>query len=208
MTTLRTGRPHTQKLAIGMLLGILLAAVPVAAQGSGDDTPKFEISGGYTFVRARAVTATGCCFSMNGGSASVAYNATNWLSVVGEFGGFTNGNILNSGFSLAVIPYTFGPRVSIRKYKKLTPFGEALFGGAHATGTLYTSGFTVGSAPATARNAFAMQLGGGVDANISPNFAIRLAQVDYLFTDFPDGFTNHEHNLKITAGVVIRFGGH
>jgi hypothetical protein len=53
-----------------------------------------------------------------------------------------------------------------------------------------------------------MELGGGVDANISQHFAIRLAQVDYLFTTFQDGFTNHEHNLRITTGLVFRFGGH
>jgi hypothetical protein len=53
-----------------------------------------------------------------------------------------------------------------------------------------------------------MELGGGVDANVSQHFAIRVAQVDYLFTDFQDGFTNHEHNLRISTGVVFRFGGH
>jgi opacity protein-like surface antigen len=99
--------------------------------------------------------------------------------------------------------YTFGPRVSIHKLKVLTPYGQALFGGGHASGTLYPAG-----APTLSRNAFAMELGGGVDANISKHFAVRLAQVDYLFTDFPDGFTNHEHNLRVTTGLVFRFGAH
>jgi opacity protein-like surface antigen len=191
------------KRGLWLALGILLAALPVAAQGSSDDASKFEISAGYSWVHARAVTTTGCCFSMNGGSASVAYRANNWFSVVGDFGGFTNGNVLKSGLSLTVYTYTFGPRVSIRKYKHLTLYGQGLFGGGHAAGTLYTSG-----APTSSRNAFAMELGGGVDANISEHFAIRLAQVDYLFTNFPDGFTNHEHNLRITTGLVFRFGGH
>ncbi len=197
-----------KKIMLGLALGILLSAAPAIAQSSGDSIPKFEVSLDYTWVRARAVTTTGCCFSMNGGDGSVAYSVNNWLGLVGDFGGFTNGNVLKSGFGLTVYPYTFGPRISIRKYKALTPFGEALFGGGHATGTLYTSGFIVGSAPPAARNAFAMQLGGGVDANVNRHFAIRLAEVDYLFTDFVDGFTNHEHNLKISAGAVFRFGGH
>jgi Outer membrane protein beta-barrel domain len=193
-----------KRSALGFALTILMAAIPAAAQSSAGETPKFEVSAEYTWVRARAVTSTGCCFSMNGGDASVAYNLNSWFGLVGDFGGFTNGNVLKSGLGLTVYPYTFGPRISIRKYKALTPFGEALFGGGHATGTLYTNGFT----PATPKNAFAMQLGGGVDANVNRHFAIRLAEVDYLFTDFVDGFTNHEHNLKISAGAVFRFGGH
>jgi peptidoglycan-associated lipoprotein len=183
-------------------LGLLLAAIPAAAQSS-DNSSKFEVSAGYSWVHARAVTAMGCFFSMNGGSGSFAYCANDWFSVVGDFGGFTNGNVLKSGLSLTVYSYTFGPRVSIRKWKQLTPYGQALFGGGHASGTLYSIG-----APTSSRNAFAMALGGGVDANIGQHFAVRLAQVDYLFTDFPDGFTNHEHNLRITTGVVFRFGGH
>jgi peptidoglycan-associated lipoprotein len=191
-----------RKSALMFALGILLAAIPAAAQSSSDDSSKFELSAGYSWVHARAVPAAGCCFSMNGGSASFAYRANNWLSVVGDFGGFTNGNVLKSGLSLTVYPYTFGPRLSIRKWKQLTPYGQALFGGGHASGTLYTTG-----APTASRNAFAAELGGGLDANISQHFAIRLAQVDYLFTNFPDGATNHEHNLRITTGVVFRFGG-
>jgi len=196
------------KSILGLAFGILLVAMPAAAQGSSDDASKFEISAGYSYVRARTVTTTGCCFSLNGGSASVAYRANDWFSIVGDFGGFTNGNVLKSGLSLTVYTYTFGPRVSIHKFKALTPYGQALFGGGHATGTLYTSGFTPGGAPASAKNAFAMELGGGVDASISTHFAVRVAQVEYLFTDFPDGFTNHEHNLRITTGIVFRFGGH
>jgi outer membrane immunogenic protein len=186
-----------------LALGLLLAAIPAAAQSSSDDSSKFEVFAGYSWVHARAVTATGCCFSMNGGSASFAYRMNNWFSVVGDFSGFTNGNVLNSGLNLTVFPYTFGPRVSLRKWKQITPYGQGLFGGGHASGTLYSTG-----SPTSSRNAFAMELGGGVDANVSQHFAIRVAQVDYLFTDFQDGFTNHEHNLRISTGVVFRFGGH
>jgi outer membrane immunogenic protein len=196
-------RLRMRRSALLLALGILLAAVPAAAQDSSDDSSKFEVSVGYTWVHARAVTVNGCCFSMNGGSASFAYRANNWLSVVGDFSGVTNGNVLKSGLSLTVYPYTFGPRVSLRKWKQITPYGQALFGGGHASGTLYTTG-----SPTSSRNAFAMELGGGVDANITHHFAVRLAQVDYLFTTFQDGFTNHEHNLRITTGVVFRFGEH
>ncbi len=107
-----------RRSALVLALGVFLAAIPAAAQSSSDDSSKFEVFAGYSWVHARAVTATGCCFSMNGGSASFAYRANNWFSVVGDFSGFTNGNVLNSGLNLTVFPYTFGPRVSLRKWKQ------------------------------------------------------------------------------------------
>ncbi len=195
------------RIGLGLTLGFLVAAIPAAAQ-SGGDSPKVEISLGYTYVNARTIVATGCCFSMNGGGISAAFRANNWFSIVGDFGAYYAGNIHNTGLTLSVFPYTFGPRISIRKHKTFTPYVQALFGGAHAGGTTYTRAFHVGSGPAIPRNAFAMELGGGLDAKVSTHFAIRLFQIDYFFTNFPDGATNYEHNIRVTAGLVFRFGSH
>jgi outer membrane immunogenic protein len=191
------------RIALGLALGFLVAAIPVAAQSSGD-TPKLEISLGYTYVRARTVVVTGCCFNMNGGNISVAYNANNWFSLVGDFGLYYAGNVQNSGLTLSVFPYTFGPRISIRKNKTFTPYAQALFGGGYAGGTIYTRSFV----PVGGKSAFALAVGGGLDAKLSKHFALRLAQVDYFFTNFPDGATNHEHNFRLTTGIVFSFGGH
>lgn len=192
------------RIGLGLALGFFVVVAPVAAQSAGD-APKVEVSLGYTYVRAKTVVAAGCCFNMNGGSLSVAFRANNWLSLVGDFGAYYQGNVLNTGLTLSVFPYTFGPRISLRKSKRFTPYVQALFGGGHAGGTTYTRSFHIGSAPPIPRNAFAMELGGGIDANVSRHFAIRLAQVDYLFTNFPDGATNQEHNLRVTTGLVFHF---
>lgn len=52
-------------------------------------------------------------------------------------------------------------------------------------------------------NAFAFALGGGLDVKVNDNFAIRVAQVDYL-GDKLGGQTGN--NFRYSAGIVIRLG--
>jgi hypothetical protein len=35
---------------------------------------------------------------------------------------------------------------------------------------------------------------------------VRLAEADYLLTTFDNGTNNHQNNLRVNAGVVVRFG--
>lgn len=197
----------THRIASGLVLWMMLLSVSsLAAQTplvGSSETPRAEISLGYSYVLARTATPTGCCFNMNGGSASAAFNVTNWLGIAGDFGGYHVGNVRNSGFPLDVFSYTFGPRISIRR-RRVIPFAQALFGGGHAGNSLYTVGFQQGSAPPSARNSFAMALGGGLDVNVSRHLTIRAFQADWLYTQFPNGTNNRQNNLRITAGIVFR----
>jgi outer membrane immunogenic protein len=141
---------------------------------------------------------------MNGGSASVAVNVNHWLGFVGDVGGHYTGNAGNGGFTLSVISYTFGPRLSFRRSQRITPYVQGLFGGARAGGTLYTLGFQQGST-AGPRNAFALAMGGGLDVSVNHRFAIRAFQADWLFTKFPNGGNNRQNSVRLTAGIVFRF---
>jgi len=197
-----------QRIRLELALGMLLAVVPAAAQSSAPTnvTPQVEVALGYTYVRARSVVPGGCCFNMNGGSASVAVGINRWLSLAGEFGGYYTGNVQGTGNSLSVFPFIFGPRFSYRRNDRVTPFAQGLFGGGHAGGTLYTQAFQSGAAPPSARTAFAMAVGGGLDVNVTQRWAIRAFQADWFFTEFPNGASDHEHNFRLTTGVVMRFG--
>ena len=52
--------------------------------------------------------------------------------------------------------------------------------------------------------AFAMAFGGGIDANVSKQFSVRVGQVDYLYT--AHGSSMHQNNIRASAGIVFRFG--
>jgi opacity protein-like surface antigen len=183
------------KLLVSLLAMLTLLGATTQAQ----DTPKVDIFAGYSYVRENPSTAGVSSFSLNGGSASFAYNANSWLSGVADFGGYHSGNILSTGTSGTLSTYLFGPRVSYRHSGRVTPFGEVLFGVAHA-------GASIAGATAS-DNAFAMSVGGGVDYKLTDRFAIRPIKVDYLMSRFSETGTggNTQNNLRVSTGIVFRF---
>ena len=171
------------------LVGVVLVfALSAAAQNA----PKAEVAFGYSYVRANA---GGAGFNLHGGSGSVAGNLNDWFGIVADVGGYKITG-LPSGVSGNVFTYLFGPRISYRKHERVTPFVQALFGGARISGSaLGTSG---------SENAFAMTVGGGIDAKVNANVAIRIVQAEYLLTRFGG---ERQNNARISAGIVFRWGG-
>ncbi|HWY43760.1 MAG TPA: outer membrane beta-barrel protein [Candidatus Sulfotelmatobacter sp.] len=177
----------------------LLAFFSFTAVAFAQDTAKVDIFAGYSYVRDNPSTSGVSSFNLHGGSASVAYNANHWLSAVADFGGYHANNILGSGIDGTISTYLFGPRVSYRKFERVTPFAQTLFGVAHASG----SGFGVSSTS----NAFAATFGGGMDVRLSHHFSFRPAQVEYLLTRFPEATSSREtqNNLRVSTGFVFHF---
>jgi opacity protein-like surface antigen len=164
------------------------------------DNPKLDVFAGYSYVRDNPSPNSGDNFSLNGGSVSVDYRVTGWLSGVADFGGYHNGDIRGTGTTGTLTTYLFGPRVSLRSFHRITPFAQTLFG--FGRGTPDVSG-----TPAGNQNAFAMTVGGGVDYRINNRFSVRPLQVEYLLTRFNEGTTSHqtENNLRASAGIVVHF---
>src|SRR4029077_1081800 len=97
------------KIVVSLLAVMALSGVSAHAQ----DTPKIDIFAGYSYVRENPSTAGVGSFSLNGGSASIAYNANSWLSGVADFGGYHSGNILNTRMWGGAFLFLFGPRVFV-----------------------------------------------------------------------------------------------
>jgi outer membrane immunogenic protein len=182
-----------------LLVSLLAVLSFFGAAAHAQDVPKVDIFAGYSYVRDNPSTSGVNSFSLNGGSASIAYNVKSWLSGVADFGAYHNGNILGTGTDGTLSTYLFGPRVSYRHFGRVTPFGEVLFGVAHAGASITGTG---GS-----DNAFAMSLGGGVDYKLTDRFAIRPIKVDYLMTRFSEAGTGNQtqNNLRVSTGIVFRF---
>lgn len=183
------------RFVVSLLAVLCFCGSSVYAQ----ERPTFDVFAGYSYVRERPGSGTSNDFSLNGGSASFAYNFNNWLSGVGDVGAYHNGNILGTKTDGTLTTYLFGPRVSYRHFGRLTPFGEVLFGGAHANAHL--TGLSASD------NAFAMTVGAGVDYSLSKHLSIRPLKVDYLLTRFSELGTRNQNqnNIRASAGVVFRF---
>ncbi len=186
------------KLRVVVSLLAFASLFGVAAQAQ-EERKTIDVFAGYSYVRANPSTS-GDNFSLNGGSASVAYNFNNWLSGVADFGGYHSTNGLDSGLEGTLSTYLFGPRVSYRRFGRVTPFGEVLFGVAHTGASLLNT--------TNSQNAFAMTVGGGVDYRVSSRFSIRPLKVDYLLTRFNELNINNaqnQNNLRVSTGIVFRF---
>jgi peptidoglycan-associated lipoprotein len=200
-----------------------------------NDTARPELALGYSYVRSNAPPGGCTCFNQNGGSAEFAWPlGSGQFALVGDVtavyaGGIAGGSyiltptayaagmvsgsasltastyatsVATSSYGLTMSTYTGGIRYVPPMRSALKPFGQVLVGIGHASGSLVTGPDTnVGNAGV----AFASIMGGGVDWRLNGRWSIRLAEADYLLTTFDNGSNNHQNNLRINTGVVIRF---
>src|SRR2546425_744370 len=175
-----------RKLACLFGLGMLFLLAQTAA---AQDTPKVDAFLGYSYVRANPATSGAPNFNLHGGSASVAYNVSNSLGLVADFGGYHVNKIGGFPVDSAVYTYLFGPRLSYRRSEsKITPYAQILFGGTH---------LGRGALQAGSDNTLANTVVGGLDANPTTHIGLRLGQLDAHLNRFPDPTphlrTRHNH---------------
>jgi len=169
---------------------ILLAAAVIlfsAAGARAQDTPAAEVSASYSFLRFGVSHGV----NQNGASVSVAGNFNRWLGLVGDVGGYHK---TEAGATFNTYTYMGGPRFSYRNSSHVSPFAQALVGGAR--GSLNAFGSS-GSG-----NGFAYSVGGGVDLGLNKHIALR-PQLDYIGTSFSG---THINTVRGSFGIVLRFG--
>ena len=191
-----------------LLLATLLIAFPpfsMAQQFEG-----IEIFGGYSYMRTDlgspffyttgpTPAAPNGKFTMNGWQASITEKATDWLGLTQEFGGnYGNKNVLGYDNHFSTFSILSGPRFYYPGLKAVTPFVHALFGYEQTEATIQ------GTTAKATSSSYAMAFGGGLDVKVSRSIAIRLFQADYYR---PQAFGYSQNNLRISTGIVFRFGG-
>jgi outer membrane protein with beta-barrel domain len=179
---------------------IVLALFVFAAATQAQERQVIDVGVSYSYVRYNPATSGLKNFSMNGGSGSVALNFNSWLSGVADVGGYSKHNILGNGVSGSLSTYLFGPRVTLNRYGRVTPFGQVLLGIAHTGGRYLTTG---GS-----QTPFTAAIGGGIDWRWTNHIRLRAGEVDYLLTHFGEvtnANTQVQSNLRVSSGLVFRF---
>ena len=177
---------------------LLFVATPALAQGPASvtrKTPVGEMFGGFSYAR---LSDSGVTTNTKGIVGSFAWNAKPWLQLVAD----TSYNVGSyNGVNVTLYGNHYGARVFHRERNswRASPFAEVLVGGSHVNNTVSGSGglqFT--------DLGFSMKMGGGVDFNLTPHFAVRVFDADYYRTSL---FGAHQNNIWLTTGFVIRLGG-
>jgi hypothetical protein len=162
---------------MSLVAALLFAATPALAQGPVSITRKMpvgEMFGGFSYARL-----------------SDSGTTTNTKGILGSY----------NGVNVTLYGNHYGARVFHRERNswRASPFAEVLVGGSHVNNTV--------SGPGGLQFAdlgFSMKMGGGVDFNLTPHFAVRVFDADYYRTSL---FGNHQNNIWLTTGFVIRLGG-
>lgn len=131
------------------VLLLLVVAVTLSAISLGQEFPRAEVFGGYSYVRGDLGNSgtDGSKLNLNGWNGSVAINANKWLGFVADFGGQYGSpdfGIIDStlipemplsidvhNLDVSFHSYQFGPRISFRS-DRATVFAHGLFGATRA----------------------------------------------------------------------------
>ena len=172
-----------RKLTVAVFVTFFLGALSQA-----QDTPAADVTVKYSPL----YILKGYTIWMNGSSGTVAFNASRWFAIAGDFGVY-DGHIPQT---LTGETYMVGPRFSYRKLNRVVPFAQALFGGSHFSES--SGGITGGGTQ------FTFALGGGGDIGLggSRRLALRL-EGDY-FGIRSSGSTTPA--ARLSAGIVYRIG--
>ena len=173
----KIGAPRVMRTPALLALAFVLCGV-IPAWSQDHEVPKVELLGGYSYLRSSDT-------NFNGWKASLVGNVNSWLGIAADFDGHYTGK--ESEHSI-----TFGPEFSVRKSKRWTPVGYALFGVALEK-----------SASGETGHGFATELGGGLDYEINHQWAVRVFDVTASITR-----VNGETRVspKVAFAVIFSFG--
>ena len=196
---------------------VLAVALQLCGRAIAQEDHKIEVTGDYSYFRFNpGLSRYFNSHSLNGGGGDVTYFLTSMIGVKADLQGYgsytqcTKPSAPISGCAQGnLFTYMFGPELKFRM-GKLEPFAEVLVGGAHSN--LYAnacgkiSGLCVSKSPSN--NAFAFDVGGGVDFAVTEKISIRIVDADYVLTRFGNNFTggnNSQSNFRFQTGVQFRF---
>jgi outer membrane immunogenic protein len=199
-------RVRIKALSSLLLTIAAVSTAPAVAQTAppADKPLPAELAIDYSFLRSNAPPGGCGCFSLNGGSATVAWPVKpGKFALVGDLTIADANNIDSAAYNLTLGIFTVGVRyLPPVRHSRIQPFGQVLVGGVHASGSLASP---PNPAYTNAGLAFAANVGGGLDLRASRRFSWRLFDADYLVTTFQNGVNDHQNNVRLSSGLVIRF---
>jgi peptidoglycan-associated lipoprotein len=190
-----------------LLLLSLVGVLPLEAQMSFRDpapwVPRYTTSITYSTTRGNAPPGGMCqCFEAQGFGASNGVAVKYWLRAYTEFNHSKALSIGPLGQNLSLTTFVAGPQVVFHG-PHFDTFAQVTMGLAHGSDSYFPSA----NSYTTSANSFAYKMGGGVDVNLTHLIGLRVLDLQYLHTSFPNGMNNSQNQLTLAGGVVFRLRG-
>ncbi len=163
------------------------------------EIPRTEFYLGYAYQHAD-VSGSNIVDSatLNGFDFAFSHYFKSNLGFMVDISRTSNGKVDSTGIKYSRASYMAGPSFRLNRIKFLTPSIHALAGVDHDDLTVPFSNTTLDY-----RNTdVAAAAGVSFDANMSRHLAVRLAQVDYMYTHH---YSTNQSSFRYTGGVVARF---
>ena len=194
-----------RRVAAAFLLLLPFAAVLPAAHAQAP----MDLGMTYTQQRSKFVGASASDdFYLRGATVDFAYSPFHGIGPVVSLNGLAVTNLRTeidihqaSFLGGGRYTYSFGHISPTVWSRRASIFAEGLVGLTHATDGYYPKGDTLSSTASGYTYAF----GGGVNYNIYHRFELRVMS-HYFTTELPNGGTNQQRNIQVSAGVNWHFG--
>ena len=185
---------------------ILLALAFLGCAAYRDESSwftKLDLSLGYSYTHLSSSSTKGLrSQSPNRAEMSVSCELEPWLGVDANLGLGSDGNrsscIVGTGPRSEEPIYLWGPSLVI-PLGRATPFFQVLIGVAHAKAVMFDT--------SSRQTEFTWALGGGFDYRLTPHFAFRPLELEFLRTHF-FAFEDNElaqNDFRASTGIVFRF---
>jgi hypothetical protein len=189
------------RISTVLLLGAMTMAGSLAAQTVPARTksrPRFDTA--FTWDGAHAQIAGGGSFWMNGAGFQLHVPFWRGLGVVADIAGTGTSDMGSTGVGLDLITVDFGPRYTWSR-RRMSFYAQGLAGQAFGFNGLFPAPRAANSSD----DSLAALAGGGIDASLRPHLALRLVEADWLRTQLPNSAANVQNDLRLSAGIVLRF---
>lgn len=153
----------------------------------------------YSATRANSPPGSCGCFLLQGAALDAAVPIRrNWQAVV-EFAGNHAGSVPQTTRALSTLTLLAGPRFAPDTHTRHQVFAQALFGAVRG----FDADFRRGNDAADTATGFAYALGVAYELHLSRTLALRVAQVDFVQTNLPNGADGRQRNLRFGAGLTF-----
>ena len=181
-------RPHRSSLVWLAPLFLIFTSSFLCAQ----KLPEIDAYGGYAFTRFNS-PSIGFSNDSNLNGGIVSFTAPHLYEELGLTISASGGY----GSQLKVYDFLLGPQFSFEK-GRLRLFGDILFGKAETKVAINQP--TRSEITSVGR---AVALGGGVEISLAHHISVRPIDADYIYSKT---FGSSQNNIRISAGLVYRFG--
>lgn len=180
---------------------ILLATCVCNLHAQKTDEPRIDLAVTYTAERTLQANTTQSVW-LQGGSVQLGTDIWRGFGLAADITGLHTASVASSGVPFSELTATFGPRYRWHTGHHVSVYGQALVGEGN-------SFYTVVPSPGAAQsgtNSLALKIGGGLDYSLSHRLSLRALDASWVRTQFGNSTDNLQNDLRLGAGLVVKFG--